>query len=241
MLVSREERLIMRKDDNFATFIRTLGSSAGAKEGSVSHVVGSLRIHDYGPLTKDVNNLHRRLRLGETLRAWKYFAGETGSSLIHKFSSIFVEALRAGGKPMVVGEIVSMNFARVNTLRKYRWQSANTLKALLYGSMLGIAMSMYVTIELLDVLAGILGKYLGGVTTEVLPGTFSLGVINTDFLNFMVWNLILLHGGISAMIIKIVDGGDMYNALFHFVMMSWIGVFVIKLVPYAFKMLVLFT
>lgn len=238
IMSGREEAAVKRKDDNFPTFIRSVGSSAGVRGGSVTPVIASLRLHDYGPLTEDIKALHRRLTLGDMTRSWRYFAGESGSNLIDKFSRIFVEASHAGGDPAVVGETLSKNFSRINTLRKFRQQSGSTLKGMLYNAMLGISISIYITVGLVLVLGEVLAKYTAGSSAEYLPSKISTGTLNIDFIAFLIWLLILIHAFLSAVIIKIVDGGDMYNALVHYVIMTWMGVFVMLATPKIFEILV---
>lgn len=235
ILASREEGLVKRKDDNFPAFVRTVGTSAGVRGGSITPIIASLRRHDYGPLTRDIRALYRRLTLGNVSRSWRFFAGESGSNLIDKFSRIFIEATYAGGDPSVTGETLSRNFSRINNLRKFRIQSANALKGMLYSSMLGVSISIYITISLVVVLKDIFIKYTLGTGWEYLPNQFSLGALNADYIFFLVWVLILVHAALSAVIIKIVDGGEMYNAFLHYVIMTWIGAVVAIGTPYVFR------
>jgi flagellar protein FlaJ len=234
-LAGKEEGLVKRKDDNFPAFIRTVGTSAGVRGGSITPIIASLKRHDYGPLTKDIRALYRRLTLGNISRSWRFFAGESGSNLIDKFSRIFIETTYAGGDPAVTGETLSRNFSRINNLRKFKIQSANALKGMLYSSMLGVSISIYITVSLVVVLKDIFLKYTLGTGWEYLPNQFSMGAIDADYIFFLVWILILVHAAFSAVLIKIVDGGEMYNALFHYVVLTWIGAVVAIGTPYVFK------
>ncbi len=235
MLSGREEALVVRKDDNFPTFIRSVGSSAGVRGGSITPVIASLRLHDYGPLTDNIRALYRRLSMGDVTRSWRYFAGESGSNLVDKFSRIFIEASYSGGDPAFVGELISKNFQRINTLRKFRLQSASTLKGMLYSAMLGIAISIYITVYMVSSLGEVLTKYTAGGGGEFLPAEFKTGELNMSLILFLIWVLIIIHAALSAIIIKVVDGGDMHNALVHFVVLLWIGAFVTQLTPAIFE------
>ncbi len=235
IMAGKEEGLVKRKDDNFPAFIRTVGTSAGVRGGSITPIIASLRRHDYGPLTRDIKALYRRLTLGNVSRSWRFFAGESGSNLIDKFSRIFIETTYAGGDPAVTGETLSRNFSRINNLRKFRIQSANALKGMLYSSMLGVSVSIYITVSLVVVLKDIFLKYTLGTGWEYLPNQFSMGALNSEYIFFLVWVLIMVHAALSSVIIKIVDGGEMYNALYHYVIMSWIGAIVAIGTPYVFK------
>lgn len=234
-LAYKEEQLVRRKDDNFPTFIRTVGNAAGVRGGSITPVIGSIRLHNYGPLTENIKALYRRLSLGDVETSWRYFAGESGSNLIDKFSRIFIEATYAGGDPSIVGETISKTFIRMNNLRKFRLQTAAKLRAMLYTSMIGIAISIYVVVWLVKTLADLLLKFSVGKGKEYLPTHFTMGSFDLDFVLFVIWILIVLHAAISAIIIKIADGGDKYNALIHYVALLWLGAFIAKVTPKAFN------
>jgi flagellar protein FlaJ len=235
ILAGREERLIKRKDDNFPAFIRTVGTSAGVRGGSITPIIASLRRHDYGPLTSDIRALYRRLTLGNISRSWRFFAGESGSNLIDKFSRIFIETTYAGGDPAVTGETLSRNFSRINNLRKFRIQSANALRGMLYSSMLGVSISIYITVSLVVVLKEIFMKYTLGTGWEYLPNQFAMGTLDVDYVFLLVWVLILVHAALSSVIIKIVDGGEMYNAFVHYVTLTWMGAIVAIGTPWVFQ------
>ncbi|RLG60291.1 MAG: hypothetical protein DRN95_00015 [Candidatus Hydrothermarchaeota archaeon] len=233
-LALKEEQLVRRKDDNFPTFIRTVGNAAGVRGGSITPVIGTIRLHNYGPLTENIHALYRRLSLGDVEASWRYFAGESGSNLIDKFSRIFIEATYAGGDPPTIGETISKTFIRINNLRKFRLQSAVKLRAMLYSSMIGIAISIYVVVWLVKALGKIFMKFSVGEGKQYLPTHFAFGSFNLDFILFLIWILIVLHAAFSAIVIKITDGGDSYNALMHYVILLWIGVFISIITPKAF-------
>lgn len=54
----------------------------------------------------------------------------------------------------------------------------------------------------------------------------------------LVWVLLLIHAAISSVIIKIVDGGHMYNSLVHYVTMMWIGTVITVLIPKFFAQII---
>ncbi len=235
LLALKEERLVRRKDDNFPTFIRTVGNAAGVRGGSITPVIGNIRLHNYGPLTENIRALYRRLSLGDVEASWRYFAGESGSNLIDKFSRIFIEATYAGGDPPTIGETISKTFIRINNLRKFRLQSAVKLRAMLYSSMIGIAISIYVVVWLVKALGKIFMRFsVGGEGAQYLPTHFTLGSFNLDFILFLIWVLLVLHAAFSALIIKIADGGDSYNALLHYVILLWMGALISVVTPKAF-------
>lgn len=232
-IAGRGEENIRRSDSNFAAFLRTLGGAAGARSGMISSVLGSLKRHEYGPLTRHINNLHRRLELGDSFKAWRLFAGEIGSDMILKFSMIFRESVHIGGNPAMVSEIVSTNFERIHSLRGERKLMASSMKATLYGSGIGVALSVYVAMGILSFLNQNLGNFTG--IEQILPGIGNVSGVNTDLITSMIWVLLVLHSGLAAMTIKVTDGGDMTHALFHFAVMIWVSAIIATMLPSVFS------
>ncbi len=240
VLAGRVEARVMRKDDNFPTFIRTVGASAGVRGGSLTPVIGALRLHNYGALTEDIKALYRRLTLGDVNRSWRFFAGETGSNLIDKFSRIFIESAYSGGDTAEIGETLGNSFARMIALRKFRRQLASSLKGMLYSAMVGISISIFIIVALVDYLSS--GIFGGGSISldgiEFMPVKFTAVQLEMSSVAVLVWILLLVHAAISAVIIKIVDGGHMYNSLVHYVTMLWIGTGITVAVPMLFSQVI---
>ena len=239
-LAGRVEARVMRKDDNFPTFIRTVGASAGVRGGSLTPVIGALRLHNYGALTEDIKALYRRLTLGDVNRSWRFFAGETGSNLIDKFSRIFIESAYSGGDTAEIGETLGNSFARMIGLRKFRRQLASSLKGMLYSAMVGISISIFIIVTLVDSLGR--GLFGGGSVSiegvEFMPVKFTAVQFDMSLIMILVWVLLLIHAAISSVIIKIVDGGHMYNSLVHYVTMMWMGTIITVLVPKLFSQII---
>jgi flagellar protein FlaJ len=222
--VSRKiEKSIRRKDENFPAFIRSLGSSAGARGGVIDEALKALRAHDFGPLTTDVNNLYKMLvtRINK-FSSWEYFASNTGSNLIQRFSGMFVQATNLGGQPEVIGDIIATNFHRIVTLRKKRSQSAGSLVGVLYGLTGGIGFTMYISL-------GVVGLMQDMFSSVEMPAGMSMGMVlytnvgNIDTLSNMVMAIMVGHSLMSAILIRIVDGGHMLSATIDFVIMVWIS------------------
>lgn len=222
--VSRSiEKAIRRKDENFPAFIRSLGSSAGARGGVIDDALKALRAHDFGPLTKDVDSLYKMLvtRI-DKFSSWEYFASNTGSNLVQRFSVMFVEATNLGGQPEVIGDIIATNFHKIVTLRKKRSQSAGSLVGVLYGLTGGIGFTMYISL-------GVVGLMQDMFTAVEMPPGMSMGMVlytnigSIETLSNMVMLIMVGHSLMSALLIRIVDGGHMLSATTDFVIMVWIS------------------
>lgn len=217
------EKSIRRRDENFPAFIRSLGSSAGARGGVIDEALKALRIHDFGPLTKDVNELYKRLNTRiDKFKSWEFFAANTGSNLIQRFCVMFVEATNLGGKPEIIGDIIAANFHRIVTLRKKRVQSASSLVGVLYGLTGGIGFTMYISVGVIDLMQSMFSS------VEMPPG-MSMGMVlytdigNIETLSLMVLFIMIAHSLMSAILVRVVDGGHMLSSTIDFVIMVWIS------------------
>ncbi len=220
-IASRAENRIKRKDNNFASFIRSLGSSAGARGGMLNESLRQLTYHDFGPLTKDVTELYTRISTRiDKMKSWNYFAAGTGSNLIERFGNIFAEGTHIGGKPEVIGEIISDNFMRIVSLRKLRYNSSSSLVGIMYGLTAGIAFTLYVALSVVGLMNSIFtaADIPEGIDVGLYLGS---GGMDIALVSSLLMALLVLHSLISALLIRIVDGGHFFNIYTHFVGLLW--------------------
>jgi flagellar protein FlaJ len=158
-LIHSAESDLINCDTNFDAFIRAVGSYIEAKGSDVT-AMERLRKHDFGKLTKYIDTLYKRLltRIDKKM-AWRYFAGETGSNLISKFTDMFVTGLDMGGNPRKISKIISESYVKMIGLRKKRFQSASNLTGILYGLMAGMAFTLYTTLGLMKMMQSMI-KYI---------------------------------------------------------------------------------
>ncbi len=230
ILASNEENEVFKKDKAFPVFVRALGGAVATRGGGVTSSLGALRVHDFGVLNKLLINLYRRLKVGsERFMAWLFFAGESGSNLINYFVHIFAKSIYMGGDSIKISEIISKNFTRLISLRKLRLQLAAGLRGALYGALLGFITTVYMSTAITHMLAGMFNSALqnamsqenmANLVSSILP---SIPAINMTEVNMYIGIIVLIHAFISSVIIKLVDGGNKYAALFDFPIMVWIG------------------
>lgn len=223
IIAQKEENKIKRFDENFGAFIRSLGSMSGARSGLILESLRVLVTHDFGPLSDNIKRLYRRLKLQiKTMKAWEHFAAGTGSNLIERFATMFVEGTNLGGKPDVIGNIISMNFMEILSMRKLRYSSAGGLVGILYGMTIGLAVTMFLSISIIAMLAKLF------TTTEMPNMDIGLSlhtVMNTDIglLTTMIMFMMVGHAFISASLIRVIDGGHHFNTYVHLVGLVWVS------------------
>ncbi len=230
MFASSEENDVFKRDKAFPAFIRAVGGAVSTRGGGVTSSLGAIRVHDFGILHRMLVNLYRRLKLGsERMKSWYYFAGESGSNLINYFVQIFAKSVYMGGDSIRISEIISKNFTRLMSLRKLRLQLAAGLRGALYGALFGFITTVYMSTAITHMLSGMFNNALQNAMTQenmanlvssILP---AIPEINMVQVNLYIGIIVIIHAFISAMIIKMVDGGNKYAALFDFSIMVWIG------------------
>ena len=230
--VNREEDKIKRRDDNFAAFLRSLGAAVAATSKDITVPLGKLRRHDFGPLTKNVDDLYKRLALRiDRPKAWEYFSAETLSELISKFTEMYVEGIKAGGSPKKVSSIISENFLRIVGLRRMKYDSASTLTGILYGLAFAISFVLYMTLMILenfDRLAQNVAISLRETGGTVAPMNnimiLNAGAFNFDLLGGAMLFMVLVHAAVSAVTTRMISGGHKGGAAWHFVLLTWTSV-----------------
>jgi archaeal flagellar protein FlaJ len=230
LLASSEENEVFKKDKAFPAFIRALGGAVATRGGGVTSSLGALRVHDFGVLNSMLHNLYRRLKVGsERFKSWWYFAGESGSNLINYFVHIFAKSVYLGGDAIKISEIISKNFSRLISLRKLRLQLASGLRGALYGALLGFITTVYMSTAITSLLSSMFNNALQGamqqenmanLVSSILPAIPEIDMVQV---NLYIGIIVIIHAFISAIIIKMVDGGNKYAMLFDFTIMVWIG------------------
>lgn len=222
-VLRREEQLISARDEEFPSFIRALGASESAKRSTTTDVLSTLRSKDFGPLTGEIDDLFKRLNMRlDSVIAWRYFAVDTRSYLIQKFSEMYLMGRRMGGSPRRLGELISRNMNEVNQLRQQRRQAATTLIGLLYGISVASAFAFFIGLEVVAILSG-MDIDLSATQQLGIGQLIYTEVYDIDLIRYLLLVVILFNALLSALMIRTVDGGNKANSFIHFVLLTWLG------------------
>jgi len=222
MVFRRQEAAIVERDEEFPSFIRALGSSESAKQSTTSMVLRTLRKKDFGALTANLDDLYRRLNMRiDTERAWRYFAEDTNSYVIQKFSEMYLIGREMGGDPKQLGELISGNMNQLAQLRERRRQVTVTLIGLLYGISAASAFAFFTGLEIAVIMAGFdINVGSGAVDFGQLLHTDQY---NVPLLRYLLFLVLLFNAAVSSLTIRTADGGHYGNAFLHFVALIWVG------------------
>lgn len=229
------EKEIIKKDEQFPVFARTLGASIDVGNRGVISALYSTQVHYFGSLDTLSHSLYRRLRVGsDKMLSWKLFAEESGSDLMNNFTPIYIESIYLGGNAQEIGEIVSKNTAKLISLRKLRIQAAGSLRSVLYGALIGIVGTIFISAKISETLVGVFTSLpnVDGSVVDV-AGTIlpSLVSVNFDTVYVYIAILVFIHSVASAIVMKYIDGGTLYASVIDMVNMLVIGAILSLFVP----------
>lgn len=226
ILVLREEKAIEKRDNLFGAFIRSLGRSTGVSGTTMADGVKKLAMHSFGPLTDMVKNLSKRLALHiSAMDSWRHFSAETSSDLIDKFGEMYVTCIQNGSKAEPTSAFISNNMFRVLSIRKKRSQTASSFVGILYGVMISLAVTLYITIGIVDYMSGVISTLVindGGTSISFLNG-----LLSADFdiggLEIMVFAVVFVHAILSSVMLPMIKGGHIVGSVVHFIALIWIA------------------
>jgi flagellar protein FlaJ len=226
ILVMREEKAIETRDNLFGAFIRSLGRSSAASGTTMAESVRKLAMHTFGPLTAMVKNLSKRLALHiSAVDSWKHFAAETSSDLIDKFGEMYVTCIQNGSKAEPTSLFISNNMFRVLSIRKKRSQTASSFVGILYGVMISMAVTLYITIGIVSYMGQVMSSVVltdGGASTSFLSGILSAN-FDVGSIELMVFAVILVHATLSSLMLPMIKGGHIVGSIVHFIALIWIA------------------
>ncbi|MGQ4555849.1 archaellar assembly protein FlaJ [Halobellus sp. GM3] len=222
-LVARyHENGIKERDEEYPGFIRALGASESAKQSTTRAVLETLREKDFGVLSREIDRLYTRLNMRVAPdRSWFFFTAETSSYLIQKFSEMYLVGRQMGGTPKQLGELISENMNEVIKLRRQRDQATVTLIGVLYGITASASFAFFIGLEVVEILATFSSDL--NLAQFEFGQIIYAGVYNIPVIEYLLSMIILFNAVLSALMIRMVDGGHKVNAYLHFVVLVWIG------------------
>jgi flagellar protein FlaJ len=227
ILIYREERRIEKRDNLYGAFIRSLGRSSEVSGTTMSDGVKKLAMHKFGPLTDMIKNLSKRLAMHiNATDSWRHFSAECSSSLIDKFGEMYVLCIQNGSKPEPTSIFISSNMFKVLTVRKRRQTIASSFVGILYGIMISLSVTLYVTIGIV----AFMGKMMSDLAVQnpdFISGGFLTSIFSASYstagIELMAFSVIFIHALMSSLMLPMLKGGHLAGAVIHFIALMWIG------------------
>jgi len=241
-----DDRKITKRDEAYTAFIRSVGTIVSGAGVSVAEALSRIDQKNLGELKDIVLRLYRRLSMGLDHRiCWERFMGESGSYLIHKLTSIFVDAADVGGDTDAIGEIVSSSNLEMVLLRLKR--------SLIASGFVNLIIPLHVAmVGLLLFITRVLNRFTNLVSMMFASQMSSIGSATDIFNKVPITGLNLgLFGGIpldllekyslgislililaNTLAMKVVKGGANYFLYFYSaILMITTGILMIVVPP----------
>jgi len=218
-----DDGLIVARDRDFPTFIRSLGSVMGGKGVPITLAIADVDRKSLDAISPLIDAAYSKLNLGlnETW-VWERFIGESGSNYIYKYMNIFRDAVALGGSPDRIGQIVHTSMLEQVLLREKRHMIAMGFVVLLvpmHAAMIAILMFLFsIMLTMSKAIVDVMDTL--GANQAALADTSSLGGMASGmnmFVNFpegmmttyvvIIITLLTISNILAG---KIVYGGDRY-------------------------------
>ncbi|MDC0656010.1 type II secretion system F family protein [Candidatus Poseidoniaceae archaeon] len=238
IMIGREERQVLRRDETYPDFIRALGGTAQARSSEPSATIKALRGIDFGMLDRSIDRLEKRLSTRiDSDRAWDYFNADTNSAVISRYTRIYIEGSQSSGKPADTAEMVSRSVGSLLSLRRRRALSANTMRGVALGLLIASVTSLNVTIAIVlklgDSIAGVasnftdtdvtaLADFGAGLALPVMEDASGVGE-NIRMFKVIVSILILFQVMAVSTISNRLRGGIWTTAMGQGIQLLWVA------------------
>jgi flagellar protein FlaJ len=204
----KEQAKVKNRDENYPTFIRAIGSTAGMVR-MMDEAVDKLSEHEFGNLSETIRDLNKRLK--SKVKAledpWHTFGRETGSFLIYEFTHMFASAVEAGGDVAQGSMMINNNFLRILGMRKKRYQSAAGYRWVVYGVAASVGLVFSIAFSVIFMMQSLYG-IVSGFSVQYLGGLFSASSPLTEMAIPMISVLIITSYSIAgAFVVKDAESG----------------------------------
>ncbi|MBI5697572.1 MAG: flagellar assembly protein FlaJ [Thaumarchaeota archaeon] len=217
MLARKMEQKVKQLNDWYPQFIRHFGEIY-ATVGSVGGALEAVLRSDFGPLQENIQRFKNRIKHRvEQKMAFELLSRDTGSQIIANGNEVISYAMDKGGNLNLAGNHVSDITVKINELRAKRTQTAKTFETII----LVLHALTLAVFGLMNKLTGIFYDLVN--TVDVSNDTLHLTPIDPQFMALMMPLMILMTSSISAMALKVAQGGLYKTVFYHMGLLIVIG------------------
>ena len=239
----KDLRKIEKRDFDISTFLKSLGTIAGTAETTLTVALEHLDKKSVASLEEPANRLQKRLVNGIHPKiCWHYFMGETGSELISRFTTVFLDAIALGGNPTKIGEVTALSSLGIAILRAKRKLVSSGFISLvipLHATMSGILLFIYrIMFSFNNAVAKMMEEHsteVGGALEQMPAGIgfFNIGGGGADlaFIATYVTFIIFILTIANVLASKFAVGGSTYTLCFYASILFFVSAIVLFTIP----------
>jgi len=223
---------ITLRDNDFSTFIRSLGAIMGGQGTTAVHALATIDKKSLTTLEPLVNSVYSQMNLGlDNKQIWDKFIGDSGSNLIYKYLNIYLDTIIMGGPPEPIGTVVGSSVLEQTLLREKKDMHSRSFIVLLAPMHMAMVAIFVVLFRIMLTLTGSVSSMMGKfAATAAISGGSSAGGVSAGsalggmsmFTNFpekemgnfvvIILAIITISNIVAA---RIVGGGDRYMFYFY--------------------------
>ena len=239
-IMSRDARAMSRRDVDMAVLVRILGGITSAIGTTLNEGLGRVDRRSMSALEPEIRKLELRLNAGlKSNLCWQRFVEDSGSELIDRTTSIFVDGITLGGDPDEIGGGASFFAQQIVLLREKRALVAggfSYLVPLLHASIVGLMVFIVNVLGLFtSQLTTVVSETAEGAegSTEAIPslGLSSFSTLDLGFLNLLVVVVVLTLTIANGFTMSVVSGGHWLKMTFSFAILTFISGFMMAVIP----------
>lgn len=224
VLIQREQDKVNRRNNVYVPFMSSLGHSTETKGLESTAALNKLRHHDFGDLTKNIDDLYSRLKTRiDSELSWEYFAAETQSELIAKFSKFYVEGAKQGANTKRISNIITSTFTKLKGLRNKREYGSTFFKMFAIVMVTLTTLVGTMALAILDIMLKVMENI--DFSEESITRFNSVAIldpsIDTGFMFGALVVIILVNAVGATIIMSISSGGHRGIALKDFAQFMW--------------------
>ena len=206
-LARKTEKRIGELNQWYPEFVRHFGEIF-ATVGSMGQALDAVLRSNFGPLQELLIAYKNRIknRIDQIL-AFELLSRDSGSELIANGNQVVSTAMDKGGDMNETGNVVADITLKINELRAKRSQTAKTFETVV----IVLHVLTLAVFGLMNKLTEIFHELINSV--DVSNSTFQLTPIDPEFMAQMIPVMIILTSGLSALAIKVAQGG-LYKTVF---------------------------
>ena len=210
LLARKMEQKVRQLNEWYPQFIRHFGEIY-ATVGSVGGALEAVLRSDFGPLQVNIQRFKNRIKHRiEQKVAFELMSRDTGSEIIANGNEVISNAMDKGGNLNIAGNYVSEITGKINELRAKRAQTAKTFETI-------IIVLHALTLAVFGLMNKLTGIFYDLVSTvDVSNDTLQLTPIDPQFMAMMMPAMVIMVSAISAMALKVAQGG-LYKTVFYHV------------------------
>jgi flagellar protein FlaJ len=137
---------------------------------------------------------------------------------------MYTECVMNGAKPEETSLFISNNMFKILSIRKKRSVIASNFFGVLYGVMVSLSFTIWITIGITKYMA----EVIGGITIDDSSGgAFLNTILNADFsvepLEYMAFAVMFIHAFFSSIMLPLLKGGHIMSAAIHLITLLWLA------------------